>query len=62
MEILGRETTCDALVHEAGTTPLIGQIPLEALDLVVDPKNLVVSVNPASPDAPMLDILAASAA
>jgi clan AA aspartic protease len=62
VEILGRETTCDALVHEAGATALIGQIPLEALDLVVDPGNLVVSVNPASPDAPILDILAASTA
>ena len=60
VEILGRKTTCDALVQEAGTTPLIGQIPLEALDLVVDPKSQQVSVNPASPDAPMLDLLAAS--
>src|SRR5262249_2483854 len=29
IEILGREMTCDALVEAEGTTPLIGQIPLE---------------------------------
>jgi predicted aspartyl protease len=62
IEILGREMTCDALVHPEGTTPLIGQIPLEGLDLVVDPKNQGVMPNPANPDAPVLDILAASAA
>jgi hypothetical protein len=50
--------TCDALVEAAGTTPLIGQIPLEALDLIVDPKNREVRVNPASPDMPLLDLLA----
>ena len=58
IEILGREMTCDALVQAEGTTPLIGQIPLEGLDLVVDPKSREVQPNPASPDAPVLDILA----
>jgi hypothetical protein len=43
----------------SGTTPLIGQIPLEALDLVVDPRTRDVAVNPASPDMPMMDMLAA---
>jgi clan AA aspartic protease len=60
IEILGREMTCDALVEGARTTALIGQIPLEGLDLVVDPKSRDVRVNPASPDAPLLDLLAAS--
>ena len=59
VEILGRETMCEALVEAAGTTPLIGQIPLEALDLVVDPRTRDVSVNPASPDMPMMDLLGA---
>jgi clan AA aspartic protease len=62
VEILGRETSCDALVEPAGTTPLIGQIPLEALDLLVDPKSRDLKVNPASPDTPLLDLLVASAA
>ena len=59
VEILGREMHCDALVEAAGTTPLIGQIPLEALDLVVDPRTRDVTVNPASPDMPMMDLLGA---
>ena len=58
--ILGREMTCDALVEPTRTTALIGQIPLEGLDLIVDPKSRAVRVNPASPDAPLLDLLAAS--
>ncbi|MBI5489784.1 MAG: retroviral-like aspartic protease family protein [Deltaproteobacteria bacterium] len=56
-EILGRQTICEALVEAKGTTPLLGQIPLEAIDLVVDPKSKEVTVNPASPDAPLLDLL-----
>jgi hypothetical protein len=40
--------------------PLIGQIPLEALDLIVDPKSRDLAVNPASPDTPLLDCLLAS--
>jgi clan AA aspartic protease len=37
IEIIGRQMTCDAFVTPTGTTPLIGQIPLEGLDLIVDP-------------------------
>lgn len=55
--ILGRDMTCDALVQAEGTTPLIGQIPLEGLDLVVDPKSQDVSVNPASPDVPLMELM-----
>jgi hypothetical protein len=50
----------DALVEAAGTMPLIGQIPLEELDLLVDPKSRELRVNPASPDAPLLDLLSAA--
>jgi len=59
LEILGRDMTCDALVGPEGSTPLIGQIQLEALDLVVDPKSRDLRVNPESPDMPLLDLLAA---
>ncbi len=58
LEILGRDMTCDALVLPVGVPALIGQIPLEALDLIVDPKNREVRVNPESPDAPLLDLYA----
>jgi clan AA aspartic protease len=57
VEILGREMTADALVLPAGAKALIGQIPLEALDLVVDPKSRDVRVNPESPDVPLLDLM-----
>ncbi|HEY4157783.1 MAG TPA: clan AA aspartic protease [Polyangiaceae bacterium] len=60
IEILGRSMACDALVLPAGATALIGQIPLEGLDLVVDPKSREVRVNPASPDTPMTDLRRAS--
>jgi clan AA aspartic protease len=61
LELLGREMSCDALVEAAGTTPLIGQIPLEELDLIVDPKNKSLAVNPESPDMPLLDLLRVAA-
>ena len=44
IEILGRQMTCDAFVTPTGTTPLIGQIPLEGLDLIVDPGTRQVRV------------------
>jgi len=60
VEILGRVMTCDALVMPAGSTPLIGQMQLEALDLLVDAKSRQATVNPASPDTPLLDLLRSS--
>jgi clan AA aspartic protease len=60
LEILRRDMVCDALVVPEGNVPLIGQIPLEELDLIVDPKSRDLSVNPLSPDLPLLDMLAAS--
>jgi len=44
IEILGRQMTCDAFVTPVGTMPLIGQIPLEGLDLIVDPGTREVRV------------------
>jgi clan AA aspartic protease len=60
LTIVGRDMFTDALVEAAGTMPLIGQIPLEELDLLVDPKSRELRVNPASPDAPLLDLLSAA--
>lgn len=57
MTLLGRDMIASALVERAGTTALIGQIPLEELDLVVDPKSRALRVNPESPDVPLLDLL-----
>jgi hypothetical protein len=52
--------TVDALVMPVGSTALIGQMQLEALDLVVDAKSRTVAVNAASPDMPLLDLLRVS--
>lgn len=60
VELLGRDMECEALVEAVGTTPLIGQLQLEALDLIVDAKTREARVNPAHPDAPLLDLLRAS--
>lgn len=59
LEVLGRDGVFSAMVEAEGSTPLLGQIPLEELDLVVDPKSREVHVNPASPDAPLIDLLMA---
>src|SRR5262245_29578410 len=55
ISILDRGMQCDAFVAPAGATALIGQIPLERLDLIVDPKSQEVRVK--SPDGPLLYIL-----
>jgi clan AA aspartic protease len=54
IEILGREMFCDALATPQGSTPLIGQIPLQRLDLVVNPKSRELMTNPLHPDGPLL--------
>jgi hypothetical protein len=43
----------------AGSTPLVGQIPLEELDLIVDSKRQSLRPNPEHPDGPVLDALVA---
>jgi len=57
LEIRGRDALVSALVGPVGSTALIGQIPLEEMDFVVDPKSRELRPNPASPDAPLLDLL-----
>ncbi len=57
-EVLGRSMTCDAFVLPVGATPLIGQVQLEILDLIVDPRAQEVRVNPEHPDMPILDLKA----
>jgi predicted aspartyl protease len=60
LEILGRAMSCDALLEAASTVPLLGQSPLETLDLLVDAASGALAVNPASPDLPLLDLLPVS--
>jgi len=58
LSILDREMQCDAYVAPAGATALIGQIPLERLDLIVDPKSQEVRVK--FPDGPHLYVMRAA--
>ncbi len=40
---------------------LVGQVVLEVLDLVVDPRTRTLMPNPRSPEMPMVEILVATA-
>lgn len=57
LEMMGRSGEFDVLAEEEGAQPLIGQVVLEVLDLVVDPRRRALMPNPASPEMPMLDML-----
>jgi len=62
IELKGRSANLDVLAEVAGSQPLIGQVLLELLDLVVDPRTRTVMVNPRSPEMPMVEILATTLA
>jgi clan AA aspartic protease len=49
IEVLGRTMQLEALVEPNGTAVLLGQIPLEGLDLVINPRSRDVMPNPAHP-------------
>ena len=51
ISMLGRECVTGALVM--GDQVLLGAIPMEDMDLVVEPARMRVSVNPLSPNIPM---------
>ncbi len=57
IEIKGRTGNFDVLVEAEGSQPLIGQVVLEILDLVVDPRTRTLIPNPMSPEMPMVEIL-----
>ncbi len=57
LEIQGRVGHFDALAEGAGSQPLIGQIVLEALDLVIHPATKTLGPNPESPEMPLVEIL-----
>lgn len=48
-----RSTTVRALVLPGASEVLLGAIPMEGLDVLVDPAREKLVVNPASPDIPM---------
>lgn len=57
LELKGRIGNFDVLAEVKDSDPLVGQIVLEELDLVVDPRTRTVIPNPASPEMPMVEIL-----
>ena len=61
LELKGRDGIFDVLGEFEGSEPLVGQIVLEALDLIVDPITKTVIPNPRSPDMPMTEILMTTA-
>ncbi len=57
IEVMGREAEVECVVEAPGTRILLGQIPLEAMDLIVDPKTGKLMPRPESPDTPLIDVL-----
>jgi len=57
IEIKGRTGNFDVLAEAEGSQPLIGQVVLEILDFVVDPRTRTLIPNPMSPEMPMMEIL-----
>jgi len=51
ISLLGRECVTGALVF--GDQVLLGAIPMEDMDLVIEPSRQRVTVNPPSPNIPM---------
>lgn len=51
ISLLGRECFTGALVM--GNQVLLGAIPMEDMDLIVEPARMRISVNPLSPNIPM---------
>jgi len=51
ISMLGRECVTGALV--LGNQVLLGAIPMEDMDLIIEPARLRVSVNPISPNIPL---------
>ena len=49
--MLNRECVTGALV--SGNQVLLGAIPMEDMDLIIEPAKLRVSVNPLSPNIPL---------
>jgi predicted aspartyl protease len=57
LELKGRRGIFEALAEAPGSEPLVGQVVLESLDLVVDPRSRTLTPNPLSPEIPMVEIL-----
>jgi clan AA aspartic protease len=52
----GRSCTVDALVLPKGTEPLFGAIPMEYMDLIIDPAMQILGPHPSRPIRPVLSL------
>lgn len=52
LAVMGRTAEVSCVVAERGTEPLLGRIPLDVLDLLVDCPGRRLVPNPVSPDRP----------
>jgi len=59
LEMCGRAGEFNVLAEPEGAQPLVGQIILEQLDLIIDPRTRKVIPNPRSPEMLMVEILTA---
>jgi len=57
IELLGREALTHVLVEKPKAKVLIGQIVLEALDLVIDPKRGILTPRPGHEAMPLIEVL-----
>lgn len=56
VRVAGREADVTCIVGPAATLPLLGQVPLEEMDLLVDCARRRLVPNPESPDRPLLKV------
>lgn len=56
LKFKNRRCHVDAMVLPGSAQPLLGAIPLEDLDVLVDPLRQELVVNPASPDMPLMSL------
>ncbi len=51
-----RKTNCDAIVLPGAAEPLFGAIPMEAMDVMIDPKNQQLIIPPDRPYLPLISL------
>jgi len=55
VEIQGRTAITQVLVENQGTTPLLGHVVMELMDLLIDPAEGKVKPRPESPELPLIE-------
>jgi len=56
IEIMGRTSETRCIVNNRGTKVLIGQIPLEEMDLYIFPSEGKIGPRPDHPDSPLIEM------